>query len=63
MASVRSRITAAYGIAMVGAMAAFAAVIGVQRRNFTRQRLLDEASNTAAFAGAIIERQIGRAHV
>jgi two-component system OmpR family sensor kinase len=57
MASVRSRITAAYGIAMVGAMAAFAAVIGVQRRNFTRQRLLDEASNTAAFAGAIIERQ------
>ena len=56
MASVRSRITAAYGVAMIGAMVAFALIITVQRRASALQRLAQDAANTASLAGSIIER-------
>ena len=57
MASVRSRITAAYGVGMVAAIVAFALIITAQRRASTVQRLAEEAGNTASLAGSIIERQ------
>lgn len=57
MASVRSRITAAYGAATVGALTIFAIIVGSQRRAAVLRELTDDALNTAALATAIIERQ------
>ena len=57
MASVRSRISTSYGIAMIAAMAAIAIVIAVQRLASVRQRLTEEASATASLVASIIERQ------
>jgi len=42
---------------MLGAMAAFAGVIGIQRRATVLQRLTDEAAGTATLAASFIERQ------
>lgn len=58
MASVRARITTAYGAAMLGAVAAFAVVVTVQRRASTLERLTEEARATASLVGSIIQRQV-----
>ena len=57
MASVRARITAAYGATTLAAVITFAVVVIVERRASTTARLADEARATAALAANIIERQ------
>ncbi len=57
MASVRSRITVAYGAATFATLAVLVTIIIVQRRAAGLAQLGEEVTNTAALAGSIIERQ------
>ena len=63
MASVRSRITATYGLTTLGAVVLFAIVVGIDRRASTRDRLTEEASERASLVGDIIQRQAQRVFV
>lgn len=57
MASVRSRITVAYGAVTFATLAVFVTIIIAQRRAAGLAQLGEEVTNTAALAGSIIERQ------
>lgn len=57
MASVRSRITVAYGATTFAVLAVFATIVIAQRRAAGLAQLGVEATNTALLAGGIIERQ------
>lgn len=57
MASVRSRIMASYGGATIGALALLVAILIAQRRAAVTAQIGEEATNTAALASGIIERQ------
>ena len=55
MASVRARITAAYGAATLAGLVGFAAVIGVERYGATRRDMIERGIETASLAARIIE--------
>lgn len=57
MASVRSRITVAYGATTVATLAVFVSILIAQRRAAVAAQLGEEITNTAALVGSIIERQ------
>jgi two-component system OmpR family sensor kinase len=56
VASVRARVTVAYGIATLATIAVFAVILIAERRASTLTRLVEEGRNTASLAGSIIER-------
>lgn len=56
MASVRARITVAYGAATLGTVVLFSIFVAIERRSSTRALLVQEASATAALVGNMILR-------
>ena len=57
MASVRSRITAAYGAATLASVAVLAVVFGLQRRADAERDLIERTERNASLAARMIERQ------
>lgn len=58
MASIRTRITGSYALALAGTMFVFSVAVGYERNQSARQDLIDRATTSAELAARIL-RQAG----